>query len=218
MKSYIFEKTEFGYVNRSAKVVIVGITPGNSQLENSRDGLSPREIKQINAFRGNMRKSLIRMLNHVGVNNLLGIDSCSTLWDDDFDLVEMTSLLKEATFEVTYKNGKESKTMFNNVKLIYKVDSLQQMFREGFVHDCASYQEAVLFVGLGPGVYNVLCKLKEEGVINADIIALAHPSGMNAGRIACYLGTKDPMDASYQWCRDMAEEAISTTKSLCIYP
>lgn len=214
MKNYIFEKTEFGYVNPSAKVVIVGITPGNSQLENSRDGLSPREIKRINAFGGNMRGNLIRMLDYVGVNNLLGIDSCSTLWEGDFDLVEMTSLLKDATFVVTNRNGDESKTMFKEVKQIDKVESLQQMFRKGFVKDCASYQDAVLYVGLGPGVYAMLCKLKDEGVINADIIALAHPSGANAGRVACYLGTKPPKDASYHWCSNMAESAIKTIKSL----
>lgn len=214
MKNYILEKTEFGYVNPSAKVVIVGITPGNSQLENSRDGLTLREIKRINAFGGNMRQNLIRMLDYIGVNHLLGIASCSTLWEEDFDLVEMTSLLKDATFVVTNKNGEVSKTMFKDVKQINKVKSLQQMFREGFVRDCASYKKTILYIGLGPGVYDMLCKLKEEGIINAEIIALAHPSGANAGRIACYLGTKTPKDASYQWCLDMAEDAIRTVSFL----
>ena len=30
---YVFEPTEFDYVNPKAEVVIVGITPGNSQLK-----------------------------------------------------------------------------------------------------------------------------------------------------------------------------------------
>ena len=38
---YVFEPTEFDYVNQKAEVVIVGITPGNSQLDGSREGLSP---------------------------------------------------------------------------------------------------------------------------------------------------------------------------------
>jgi hypothetical protein len=29
---YVFEPTAFGYMNLKAEVVIVGITPGNSQL------------------------------------------------------------------------------------------------------------------------------------------------------------------------------------------
>lgn len=41
-----FRKTGFEYVNPAARVVIVGITPGVSQLANDRSGKSPREIKR----------------------------------------------------------------------------------------------------------------------------------------------------------------------------
>lgn len=197
-KEYVFEKAQFDYVNSKAKVVIVGITPGNSQLKQSREGLSLREIKRQNAFGGNMRPNLIQMLNHVGVNRFLGINSCKTLWEDDFNLVEMTSLLKEATYEVTMRKGERVMKMFNDVKQIDKVASLQNLFRKRFVADCALYSDAVLFVGLGPGVYDMLCKLKAEGIINAKVIGMAHPSGANAGRIACYLGKKDPRDSNFK--------------------
>lgn len=112
------KKKDFDYINTSAKVVIVGITPGNTQLTNSREGLSPREIKRINAFAGIMRPNLIAMLDYIGINKLLRISSCSSLWDDNFDLVDMTSLLKDATYEVK-KDGK--KVMFKNAAKIYKV-------------------------------------------------------------------------------------------------
>lgn len=113
----IIEPTGFGYQNIEAKVVIVGITPGNSQLDGSREGLSPKEIKCKYAFAGKMRPNLINMLNYIGVNRLLGIESCSTLWGDDFDKVDMTSLLKEATYELK-KDG--SRMMFKDVKKIAK--------------------------------------------------------------------------------------------------
>lgn len=72
----------FDYTNPEAEVVIVGITPGNNQLISSREGKSLKEIKRENAFAGNMRPNLIRMLDHVGVNRLLHIDSCCSLWDE----------------------------------------------------------------------------------------------------------------------------------------
>lgn len=75
----------------------MGITPGNSQLKGEREGLDLREIKRKNAFTGNMRPNLINMLDYIGVNNVLGIESCRTLWEEAFDRVDMTSLLKEAT-------------------------------------------------------------------------------------------------------------------------
>lgn len=52
---YIFEPTAFDYVNPKAEVVIVGITPGNTQLDGSREGMSPRGIKRKYAFAGKMR-------------------------------------------------------------------------------------------------------------------------------------------------------------------
>ena len=51
---YIFEPTAFDYVNPTAEVVIVGIMPGNTQLDDSREGMSPREIKRKYAFAGKM--------------------------------------------------------------------------------------------------------------------------------------------------------------------
>ena len=49
----VFEPTEFDYVNREAEVVIVGITPGNSQLKGEREGdydtlVVSRSIKRVN--------------------------------------------------------------------------------------------------------------------------------------------------------------------------
>ena len=110
---YVFEPTAFDYVNPKAKVVIVGITPGNSQLKGDREGLDLREIKRKNAFAGSMRPNLVKMLDYIGVNRLLDIESCSSLWEEDFDKVDMTSLLKEATYELkkdgsTYVRGQVS--------------------------------------------------------------------------------------------------------------
>lgn len=207
----VFEPTGFGYVNQEAEVVIVGITPGNSQLKGERKGLDKREIKRQNAFAGNMRPNLVKMLDYVGVNNLLGIETCRSLWEEDFDRVEMTSLLKEATYEIK-KNG--TKDMFRHAWKIAKSVKLTKMLNDGFVKDCSLYGKARLFVACGPGVYDVLCELKEKGVISAPIIGIAHPSGGNMGRICCYLGTKEPKDASYEWCQERAKKAKDTIAAM----
>lgn len=172
-------EAHFDYVNSKAQVVIVGITPGNSQTrdknkeqtQDNQDELDLREIKRKNAFAGNMKSNLIAMLDHIGINGLLGIESCKSLWEEDFDKVEMTSLLKDAVF---YK-GK----MLKDVDLIRKSPKLQDLFNNGFVRDCALYTNAKLFVALGPGVYEKLNSLKEIGVIGAEIAPILHPSGQN---------------------------------------
>lgn len=204
MKSYIFEKTEFGYLNPEAEVVIVGITPGNNQLLNSREGLSLREIKRINAFAGNMRPNLTAMLDHIGVNRLLSIASCSSLWEEDFDRVEMTSLLKDATYRVK-KNGE--KEMFNDTKAIARSAELTELYTKGFVRDCAKYTKAKLFIGCGPDVFDKLQELRESGIIKAEIVGIAHPSGTNGGRIATFLGNRKPKEgeASYLWAQQQGQ-------------
>ena len=179
-----FKPTGFDYVNPTAKVVLVGITPGNTQLVASREGKSPKEIKRENAFAGGMRNNLVKMLDHIGVNRLLGIETCATLWEKDFDKVEMTSLLKDATF---YK-GK----MFNKALDIFKSPKLASVLRGGFGKDCLLYKNAVLFVSMGDSVGAVLSRLKAEGVVAADIVTIPHPSGANAGRIAVFLGLRPP--------------------------
>ena len=202
----VFEPTRFDYVNSEAKVVIVGITPGNSQLKGEREGVDKREIKRLNAFAGNMRPNLVKMLDYVGVNRLLGIETCRSLWEKNFDRVEMTSLLKEATY-VKKKDGTNSRY---SAKSSLESDGAASTIGR----DCSQYGKTRLFVACGPGVYDVLCELKEKGVVSAPIIGIAHPSGGNMGRICCYLGTKDPKDSSYKWCLEKAKEAKDIIDSM----
>ena len=205
----LFEPTGFEYQNTKAKVVIVGITPGNSQLKGNREGLDLREIKRKNAFAGSMRPHLINMLDYIGVNRLLDIESCRSLWEEDFDKVDMTSLLKEATYELK-KDG--SKTMFKDVKKIAKSEKLTRMLEEGFVKNSSNYEYLVLYVACGPGVYNTLKELQAKGKIVGDVIGIAHPSGANLGRVLCYQGKAEPKGDSYVWCQERAKEA----KAFCI--
>lgn len=207
MKKQIeLKPTNFDYVNQDAIVVIVGITPGNSQLSDGEKSSSSKDIKKEYAFGGNMRPNLVSMLNHIGVNTLLGIKDCSSLWGDDFDLVEMTSLIKNAA----YIDGK----MFNKVTDIPKYEELQKAFEEGFVSDCKSYGKAKLFVGLGRGVYDKLIELKNNGTIKAEVVGITHPSGANGGRIANYLGKSMPKDKAGEWCTERANEAKTIINQL----
>lgn len=200
----VFEPTAFDYVNPKTEVVIVGITPGNSQLDGSREGMSPREIKRKYAFAGKMRPNLVNMLDFIGVNRLLGIESCSTLWEEDFDKVDMTSLLVEATYELK-KDG--TKEMFRHAQKIAKSEKLTRMLEEGFVKNCSRYENPVLYVACGIGVYDVLKNLLEEQKIKGQVVAIAHPSGANMKCIQCYLGRKEPSTLSMQKYVEKAGEA-----------
>ena len=210
-ESIVIEPAALDYVNPNAQVVIVGITPGNSQMSGSREMMSLRDIKRQYAFAGTMRPNLINMLDYIGINKLLGIDTCETLWDRDFDQVDMTSILKDAVYEIK-RDGK--KTMFNDVSKIDKSMKLKKLLVDGFITNSKEYKHDVLYIACGPGVYDVLKKLQIEKRINGLVIAIAHPSGANAGRVNCYIGKKRPIDSSYQWCADRSKEAICIVNQL----
>lgn len=174
-------------------------------MKGDREGLDLREIKRKNAFAGSMRPNLVNMLDYIGVNRLLGIESCRSLWEEDFDKVDMTSLLKKAT----YKIRGSRKEMFKDTKDIDRILELRNEFEEGFVKDCEQYNNARLFVACGQGVYDELMKLKKRGVITAPVVAIAHPSGNNGVRVLYYMGQ---LDSSLVWCTERAKEAIETIR------
>lgn len=209
-----FINAGFDYPNPEAEVVIVGITPGKNQLENGYEShdviVASREEslerKKAYAFKG-LRDNINKMLDSVDVNKLLGIDRCETIWNEDFGKVDFTSLIKEAAYED--KSGKIDP--FNDAEMIAKSEKLNKRFNNGFVKDCKQYSKAKLFVACGHKVYNVLCDLKEKGVISVPIIAIAHPSKNNNIRVQFYQGFEEK---SLLECKNDAEEAKSIINRL----
>jgi hypothetical protein len=78
----------FDYINRKARVVLVGLTPGWTQMERAyrtakrsiAEGLSGdellRSIKTSASFSGAMRKNLVSMLDGIELNQHLQLLSC----------------------------------------------------------------------------------------------------------------------------------------------
>ena len=98
------------HVNVDARIVIVGLTPGRQQMRNAlmearrclRAGRSDTDtqtaVKAFAAFSGPMRAPLIAMLDSIGVNRLLGLQSVASLWDRDAHLAHFTSALRYPVF------------------------------------------------------------------------------------------------------------------------
>lgn len=82
----------FHYMNRKARVVLVGLTPGWTQMHGAfcaakrgmANGLKGDDLFQFietsSSFSGTMRPILEGMLNGIGLHKCLGIDSCSDLF------------------------------------------------------------------------------------------------------------------------------------------
>ena len=101
----------FEYINPSARIVLVGITPGPTQMVNANNearralqaGKSSVEAiqaaKSVGAFSGEpLRSNLINQLNHWGFHKWLGLTDSADLFSTSRHLVQTTSLLRYPVF------------------------------------------------------------------------------------------------------------------------
>jgi uracil-DNA glycosylase len=177
----------FDQVNRSARVVIIGITPGLRQmflscqraqralLEGANHADALRRAREIGAFAGSMRTNLVSMLDEIGVNRYLDIDTTSTLFSENADLLHSTSALIYPVFKEgrNYSGSPGPQT-----------DPLLRAFTDQVLTaELAQVPNAVI-VPLGTAVANVL--RRETGGRNLDpakcLFDFPHPSGANANR------------------------------------
>jgi hypothetical protein len=184
-----------GEVNVDAHIVIVGLTPGRQQMRNAliearrclRAGSSEADtlaaVKVCASFSGPMRANLVAMLDSIGVNRLLNLQSTASLWEGDVSLVHFTSALRFPVF-VDGENYSGTPSMFTT-------PLLREPLMTGFAAQAATLRQAI-FVPLGPTVGRAVEFAAEKSRLdhNRVLVGLPHPSGANAERIAFFLGRK----------------------------
>ena len=205
----------FEHVNRRARLVIVGITPGMNQLEMAYAeaqrllhlGVSHavilEAVKTLAAFGGEaMRPNLLRMLRHFNFAKMLEIRDEADLWDGASAMLHSTSVVPHAAF----KNGKMFSGSFDE---IIKVPALRERFENDFVPSVSELADDALYVALGKTPYDALKHCVGLGVIRENQLlgALAHPSRSGGSQVAVYLGEKtladldpaDPVRRRVEW-------------------
>jgi hypothetical protein len=205
----------FDHVVPSARVVLVGITPGAQQAANAliaarsavNAGLSDAEAlkaaKVFASFSGPMRNNLVLMLDHVGLADWLGVRSCSSLWSEDSRLVHFTSALRYPVF-VDGANYSGQPSMVTTPIL--------QAMLKGYLGAEADALRQAVWVPLGPKAAEGVGQLVKIGRLDAArvLAGLPHPSGANAERIAYFLGRKDRPNLSIKTDPDSLDRARNT--------
>lgn len=188
----------FEWTNPTAKLVVVGITPGPTQLIDAyrtasskiKVGLDDEGVlkaaKIHAAFGGpSMRPNLVRMMNHFGFAELFGVDDVLDFWGASSDIFLGTSVVPHAAF----RNGKPFAGSFSDV-MASRV--LADCFLYDFVTSLKDIPDDAKFVGLGETPLRALSwcvsngKLREEQVLGA----FAHPSTNGGTAVDAYLGLR----------------------------
>lgn len=184
----------FDHVNTKASVAIVGITPGRQQMENAlasycasrRSGedheAAERIAKPHASFSGDMRQHLTDMLDHIGLNAWLGIESTASLWDADTDMAHFTSSVRWPVFinDGNY-DGRKPRML--------KTPILLELVETVLAPEMASLPDHCVFVPLGQPVEDALRHAASLAHISQDRIlgGLPHPSPGNRGVIYPFL-------------------------------
>jgi hypothetical protein len=185
----------FEHIQRGARVVVVGITPGAQQASNALCEVRRKLLigadhttalasaKVFASFSGAMRTNLIAMLDYVGLARWLGLASTASLWKEREGLVYFTSALRYPVF-LAGKNYNGQPPMTSTPVLRNLLDSC--------LREEATALASAVWVPLGPKAGQGVQWLVDRGVLDQSMVldGLPHPSGANAERIAYFLGRK----------------------------
>ncbi|WP_166371569.1 hypothetical protein [Psychromonas sp. SA13A] len=209
----------FEHINTKAKVVICGITPGKTQatqaLDTAKTGIISEtdlvkiqeEAKQAASFKG-FRKPLSDMLDLVGLNEKLNIETCNDLFDSKTDLVHYTSTIR---YPVVLENGNN----YNGVPKASKHPFLREMLDSYLAEEVEVLGPDCLWIPLGKAATEGLEYLVKKGALkpNQLLSGLPHPSGANAERVAYFLGNKAKSKLSIKVNPDILDSAKISLKN-----
>jgi hypothetical protein len=196
----------FHYLNREARVVLVGLTPGWTQMNNAfiaakqglRNGLSGdnlfRFIAKFGSFSGSlMRNNLITMLDGIGLMDCLDLRSCSKLFEDTDRLAHFTSAISAPVFQ-----NRENYTGRNTALL--RVKALREFAKLNLAKELAALPNAVI-IPLGRVAGEVVQFVSTETPIslNRCLTGFPHPSGASGRRTELFHKGRE------QWRSELAK-------------
>ncbi|MDN3363735.1 hypothetical protein QU577_18375 [Priestia megaterium] len=189
----------FEYINERAKVVIVGITPGLNQMEQSyqtvfndkdkgKDAeLILSQVKNNSSFEGPMRKNLVSMLDKLGLHQYLGLSSTIELFNKASNLVHTTSV-------ITYPVFHKGKNYGGTTPDMLKTNILKKYVTEGLVAELEQLDRP-LVIPLGVKVEKAINYLVDQKILDPTLIlsGFPHPSGQNGWRERHFEAAKEKM-------------------------
>jgi hypothetical protein len=189
----------FGTMNPSASVVLLGITPGWTQMEiayrSARGdldrGVTSEEIcaraKHSASFAGTMRTNLVRMLDDLGLPSLLGISSSSDLFDSAAHLVHTTSAIRYPVFVKGQNYTGHTPAILRSAFLRACVDVMLASELLAVAHS--------IIVPLGNAVSETLAYLADRGRLSPErcLFGFPHPSGANGRRVRDFTAHREQL-------------------------
>ncbi len=183
----------FDWINTTARIVIVGITPGEHSMRNAfrraaaslRDEETLTEAskqgKRAGSF-SNMRFIIAEMFDELGVPEAVGIERSEDLFSTRYDLLHPTSCVRYPVFIWNKRKEKWVNYTGHSPKLLKWDTSVRYI--EGLLADELRQIPGALIVPCGKAVDEALHHLSARKVIDPDrcLFGFPHASGANGWR------------------------------------
>ena len=208
----------FEHVQRGAKIVIVGITPGPTQASGAlralraglQEGLSEADAlgraKGVASFSGPLRQNLVEMLDHVGLHGALGLASSADLFAAGGSLAHFTSVLRYPVF----LDGKP----YAGNPPIWRTPALKAQADRWFAEELDSLPDAY-WIPLGVEPADVLRRYVAAGRLRADRLLddMIHPSPQSIERVMYFLGRKPREKLSSRTNADIVDGKVARLRA-----
>ncbi|SFC71781.1 Uracil DNA glycosylase superfamily protein [Bacillus sp. OV322] len=179
------------FINTEAKIAIVGITPGWTQMKTAfqeaklrvSEGMEDiqifKEVKMAASFSGQMRRNLISMLDDCGIAEAVELDASSSLFHDNRSLLHTTSVIKHPAF---YRN----KNYTGHIPKISSSSVLSAYAFNCFPNELEKLKHQLLVIPLGKAAEAVITDLanKQKLPNHFYMYGFPHPSGANGHRFS----------------------------------
>ncbi len=180
------------WVNRAASVVLVGITPGRYQATQAiaearrclqarlSNNTSLRRANHVAAFSGPMRRNLVSMLDGIGLQDGLDLDTADQLFTSHQRLVACVSAISYPVF-FRGRNYSGHRPPLTKDRLLRSLVVASLGAQLGMVRDA-------LVIPLGSAAQKAVELLIDQNLLEEDrcLLGFPHPGPIFAGRLDQY--------------------------------
>lgn len=196
----------FDYYEENAKISLVGITPGWTQMElairHYKDGINKNfsikqiceNLEEVASFGGTMRNNLISMLDGIDIPKYLNIKSSAYLFSNSQKKLHTTSILRYPVFL-------NNENYTGHSPKIQKNEMFRNLIETNFIYEINRVKGS-LIIPMGQSVSDVLQEMVGKKLINEKrcLFGFPHPSGANGHRKKQFEERKHLMNnKAYKW-------------------
>ncbi|MGO4154903.1 hypothetical protein [Cupriavidus sp. YAF13] len=214
----------FEHSHERARLILVSTTPGHTHVQLAAELTESllqrhapgRTIQRENKRRVELggplvRPNLIRMLDHFGIAQLVGLPDAVSLWDDGFERLQPLALLPYAT-------TRRGLAFDGDLEELMAVPMLRRVFENLFLGALRQMDDQALYLALGRTAWAALGHAVDRGLLQRRQLLGMLPVPARAGSMVKYflrevsvdaLSPRDPVRHRTAWLDAAHDELVA---------